>query len=337
MLARGVPALAILCGLLFACPTPSAAAPSARADGAVRLADPPPGASDQNPAFAPDGKRILFTRFEEGYNDGPAGLFLLDLDTGDVDRLTRRADRDDVNLPGSAWNAATGRIAFASDREDTDEVWTMTADGSDPIRVTHGTMGGPSIEPSFSPDGEWIVFEAHAPDAEEQGSIWKVRPDGNDLTQLTDGPGGGTDDRQPNWSPRGDQILFQRRDADEDNWDLFAMSPDGSDVEAVTEGPAGDTDASWSPDGESIIYSSDEGGLEEPSLFLISAAGGEPVRLTCAPGRSDGAASWSPDGSTVAFESYPGTDDRPADLWLISLPARAPAGELMPNAACSDD
>jgi TolB protein len=337
MLVHRVPALVLVALLPFAGVGPSAGAPAERPDGAVRVTDPPPGASDQNPAFAPDGARLLFTRFEEGYNDGPAGLFLLDPATGAVDRLTPRADRDDVNLPGAAWNAAADRIAFASDREETDEVWTIAADGGDPIRVTHGTMGGPSREPSFAPDGEWIVFEAHSPESEEQGSIWKARRDGTGLTRLTDGPGGGTDDRQPNWSPRGDRILFQRRAAGGDDWDLYVVAPDGHDVAAVTPGPAGDTDASWSPDGAWIVYSSDAGGSEEPSLFLVPGAGGEPARLTCAPGRSDGAPSWSPDGATIAFESYPGVDDRPAALWQIALPARAPAGGLQPNAACPAD
>jgi TolB protein len=330
--------IAVLAFLLVAAGKPSSAAlAQQRTDGAVRLIEAPSGASDQNPAFSPDGDRIIFTRFEEGYNDGPAGIFLLDLTSGDEDRLTRRADRDDVNLPGSSWNAASGRIAFASDREETDEVWTMDAEGDDPTRVTAGTMDGPSIEPSFSPDGEWVVFEAHSFANEEQGSIWKARSDGSDLTQLTDGPEEGTDDRQPNWSPQGDRIVFQRRLADEDNWDLYVMDPDGRDVEAVTSGPAGDTDASWSPDGQAIVYSSDAGELDEPSLFLVAVDGGEPVRLTCASGQYDGAPSWSPDGSTVAFESAPGVDDVPTSLWLIAAPARAPAAGLSPNASCVDD
>lgn len=137
-------------------------------------------------------------------------------------------------------------------------------------------------------------------------------------------------------APRGDRILFQRRLADEDDWDLYVMTPDGDDLEAVTSGPAGDTDASWSPDGESIVYSSDYGELETPSLFLISTAGGDPVRLTCATGQYDGAPSWSPDGATVAFESGLGDEDEPTTLWLIAVPARAPAAGLNPNAACPD-
>jgi len=129
-----------------------------RPDGAVRLTDPPHGASDQNPAFSPDGTYLLFTRFEKGYNEGPSAIYLLELATGNINLLTTAPDSDSVNLPGTSWNMASGRITFASDREDTDEIWTMAADGSNLYRVTHHTKPGYFIEPSFSPDGQWIEY-----------------------------------------------------------------------------------------------------------------------------------------------------------------------------------
>lgn len=53
-----------------------------RSDGAVRPTTPPAGASDQNPAYSPDGGRLVFTRFANGYNVGPAGLFTFTLPAG---------------------------------------------------------------------------------------------------------------------------------------------------------------------------------------------------------------------------------------------------------------
>ena len=72
----------------------------ARPDGAVRLTTPPGSASDQNPTFCPNGTQLVFTRFDEGYNDGPAGLFLLNVGNGAATRLTPAEDQDNVNLPG---------------------------------------------------------------------------------------------------------------------------------------------------------------------------------------------------------------------------------------------
>ncbi|MFQ6100359.1 MAG: TolB family protein [Anaerolineae bacterium] len=310
--------------------TPSIRVP-ARSDGATRLTTPPSDASDQNPAFSPNGTRLLFTRFENGYNVGPAGLFLLDLSTPSViTRLTPVEDQDNVNLPGAAWSGVNDRIVFASDRAEADDLWLAAPDGSDFRRIT--THPGPPcyIEPSWSPDGQWIVFEASQPGIGEDGrsgQIWKVRLDGSGLTQLTGssspqagGIEGGHDDRQPNWSPAGDRILFQRHVPGDDDWNLYTIAPDGSDLHQVTTAPSSDTDASWSPDGSRIVYSSDYGGLPVPNIFIISAWGGTPIRVTRDETHADGAPSWSPDGEWIAFESHQG-EDLPASLWRIAVPA----------------
>ena len=289
-----------------------------RSDGANQLTVPPPGVSDQNPAFSPDGQGILFTRFYNGYNVGPADIMLRDEENGDLEqRLITVEDSDNVNMPGAGWNAETGRIVFSSDREETDEIWTANWDGSEPARVTH-TLPNFALEPTFSPDGERIVFEVDndAPEEEQIGTIWTIRIDGSDLKQLT--PGTDYDDRQPNWSPTGERILFQRREPGSDNWDIYTIAPDGSDLRQVTTQPSEDTDASWSPDGQWIVYSSDHDDVEVANLFIISVTGGKPVRVTYNETGYDGAPSWSPDRAWIAFES--GNDEVPTALWMIAVP-----------------
>lgn len=291
-----------------------------RPDGAVQLTNPPSRYSDQNPAFSPDSTQLIFTRWENGYNEGPSGVYLYSLVGGDIELLTMAPDSDSVNLPGTSWNAETERIAFSSDREDIDEVWTMSQDGDDVFRVTHHDPPSHFYEPSFSPDGQWIVFEENfdSDDGDGSSSIWKIRADGTDLTPLVDDPD--FDDRQPMWALEGDRILFQRREPESDNWDIYTMDPDGDDVQQLTTDPASDTDAAWSPDGRWIVYSSDQGELDTPSLFIIHIDGGEPIQLTDDDERYDGAPSWSPDGDRIAFESHEGEDDVPTELWMIDVP-----------------
>lgn len=295
-----------------------------RPDGAVRLTTPPAGASDQNPAFAPDGSYILFTRFDNGYNNGPAGLFLLDVSTMTIARLTAWEDQDNVNMPGASWNPANHHIIFASDRLDAADLWRIDPDGTNFSRVTSHAGQDEYLEPTWSPDGQWIVFERSQAGASEDGrigQIWKVRADGTDLIQLSGN--GQSDDRQPNWSPAGDRIVFQRRTLPDGDWDIYTIAPDGSDLRNVTNSPnSSDTDATWSPDGTYIVYSSNFGRLSTPNIFIIAADGGAPMRVTRSATHEDSAPSWSPDGSRIAFESHIIADEQEgsAALWQINAP-----------------
>ncbi len=294
-----------------------------RADGATRIFFTNAPASTQNAAFSPDGGTILLTVFHQGYNNGPAGIFSVAV-TGAVARaVIDEADQDSVNLPGSCWNGLSNRIAFSSDRADKHEVWTMNPTGGALFRVTNHAGTNQYIEPTFSSNGQWLVFEDHPnlDDDNAQGSLWRVRCDGAGLTQLTDGPGGGTDDRQPNWSPAADRILFQRRSPAGEDWNLYLIDTNGVITRQVTTSTASDTDASWSPDGLWIAYSTDHGGLPVPNLFVISSTGGPPVRVTNNSTNDDAAPSWSPDGRWIAFESHKPGDTAPAALWRIAAPA----------------
>jgi uncharacterized protein (TIGR01370 family) len=281
-----------------------------RPDGAVRLTTPPTVASDQNPAFSPEGTQLVLTRFENGYNVGPAGVFLLNLNNSQVTRLTPVEDQDNVSLPGAAWNAVNNRIVFASDRADVDDLWRVAPDGTDLSRITTHSSPTTYIEPSWSPDGQWIVFELSESGTSEDGrvgQVWKVRADGSALTPLTNGP---HDDRQPNWSPAGDRVLFQRRSLPNGQWDIYTAASDGTNLQNVTNTPAADeTDASWSPGGSCIVYSTNQGELPVPNL------------LTFSEGHEDGAPSWSPDGQWIAFESHASqSEDSPSALWRIAAP-----------------
>lgn len=307
----------LVLALLFA--TGMATAES-RVDSAFRLTMPPGAASDQNPAFSPDGSRLVFSRFDNGYNEGPAGLFVLHVATGAVQPITPDEDQDNVNLPGSAWNRVTDRIVFASDRVEADDLWQMAPDGGALQRITSHSGADWCLEPSWSPDGEWIVFErsVSATTADGRiGEIWKVAADGSGVVVLS--ADSAWDDRQPNWSPVGNRIVFHRRPRDGDAWSLYSMHADGSDLQPLVDDPdSDDSDASWSPDGTMLVFSSNLGTDRAPVIAAAPVDGGAVTSVTCDPDSWDGAPSWSPDGSWVAFESHPG-DEEPAALWGIRL------------------
>ena len=311
--------LAALLGVVLAAAYTSPLA--VRRDAASALYAPAGPRSAQNPAYSPDGRRVLFTIFHNGYNIGPAGLYILDRISGEITILLDEPDQDSVNLPGTSWNGPRDLITFSSDRQDRHEVWTVNPRSGALFRITRDVDKGESIESSFSPDGEWIVFEvSKARDGSERfGALWKVRSDGTELSRLTGGSDAEWDDRQPNWSPRGDRIVFQRRPIGGDLWGLYTIGPNGGAVLPLLVSGFDHSDVAWSPDGRQIVFSSDHGGLANPQIFVISSEGGVPVRVTLDAGYSDSAPSWSPDGSRIAFESHL-TGASPASLWEIAAP-----------------
>jgi TolB protein len=278
--------------------------------------------SAQNPAYAPDGRTLLFTEFVDDYNNGDSGLWVL-APGGSPKRLLFVAGNDAVNLPGSAWNVKLDRIAFAGDFVTTDDIYTIAPNGTDLRRLTNAPAADQALEPSISPDGAWIAFELDFGDPDsnaEQSALYVMRSNGTGLRRLRGGPHTGRDDREPNWSPAGNRIVFQERvlPNDQNHWALVTIEPDGSHPVVLTNSSGSNTDASWSPDGKYVDYSGDDDGLlGNGNIYIVPASGGKPLRVTRT-SNEDGASSWSPDGY-IAFESHP-SDDAPSAIYRIRVP-----------------
>ncbi|MGD2087347.1 MAG: Ig-like domain-containing protein [Candidatus Aminicenantes bacterium] len=296
-----------------------------RSDGAFLVNISKTG-SLQNPAWSPDSKSLLFTRFRGGYNREPADLFIVALET-DVTRTLVSDGSGNISLPGSVWNPVTHKIVFASTRDPHDEIYFIDENGvsGDEIQVT-SRDNYVAYEPCFSPHGEWIAFESHVLDVEGNGIIYKCKSNGEKPYQML--TGANDDCRQPNWSPAGDRILYQKRSGGQ--WDIWVMNADGSNHEKITNGPGDKTDASFSPDGQWIVYSSDEGGEAFANLYIKPVNGGNSIKITHYDEGYDGAPSWSPGGDRIAFESYPGDPDDSSgtSIWIIDLQIQTPVISL---------
>src|SRR5437879_2373664 len=185
--------------------------------------------------------------------------------------------------------AASGQIAFVSDRDHYEEIYVMSSDGSGVSQLTNAHY---DHSPAWSPDGAKLAFvstrDGHA-------QIYLMNADGSGVVRLTNDPGR---DFYPHWSPDGTKIAFA---SDRDgNLEIYVMNVDGSSVTRLTNDPASDQQPAWSPDGARIAFVSDRDGNTE--LYVMDSDGSGVTRLTNAPDWDDEPA-WSP-GPRILFASH---------------------------------
>ena len=287
-----------------------------RDDKAVKL-DINLSGSLQNAAFSPDGKSIVFTRFRKGYNKPPSDLYIYNLETKALRELVSDGSSN-VNLPGESWNDSTYAIIFSSDRGPHDEIYSIAETGTpgDEKQITSRT-DSVGYEPTFSPNGQWIVFESHKMDQEGKGVITKYKTDGSSsymtLTAF------GRDCRQPNWSPTGNKILYQY--AVQGQWDIWGINPNGTGDSKITNFDGSKTDAVFTPDGQYIIFSMENEAINMANIFKSAVTGANAATQLTNYRGYDGAPSISPDGKTIIFESSSKEPDKSdgTSLWMLDL------------------
>lgn len=106
----------------------------------------------------------------------------------------------------------------------------------------------------------------------------------------------------PEFSPDGERLLYQR--SERRTTSIWTIRSDGTGRRRL--GPVLVTafDATWSPRGDTIAYAGVRRGDLRTRLYVVSAAGGKPRRIS---GQEilDGPA-WSPDGNWITFSNYEG-------------------------------
>ncbi|MFN2505139.1 MAG: TolB family protein, partial [Acidimicrobiales bacterium] len=164
-------------------------------------------------------------------------------------------------------------------------IYTMNADGSNPIRVTINTTS--ERNPAWTPDGTRIVFNSVR---EGDAEIFIINAAGGPETQLTNNE---TTDAHPVVSPDGSRVAFV---SGVTGFTIYTMNLDGTGALPLTAGLRPD----WSPDGETITFQS--GGASD-DVSIISASGTGQINLTGSSPSNDDSPAFSPDGTLIAFVS----------------------------------
>src|SRR5215211_357085 len=242
--------------------------------------------------------------------------------------ITASAEPAQAAFPGT-----NGKIAFVSDRDGDNDIYTIGFTGDNLKRLTNNSKN--DRFPAWSPDGRKIVFSSGLRGTAYSEDIFVMNADGSGPTRITDeGSISGTlegADTYPGFSPDGRKIVFVRADLNNPEGDLYKIRADGKNLTRLTRlGYDSPCCPTWSPDGSKIAYSVWDGYDNSIETMKPDGSSRSFFKYGFAP-------DWSPDGSQVVFSRYgeiykidaDGTDEQQLTTSVAydSYPAFSPDGD----------
>ncbi len=289
--------------------------------------------------WSPDGSSILFGRGGQ--------LMLMPARGGDAHAVTKHATS--VSTPSWSPDGATVYFVAADPatpeekarerrKDDLDafeehfkprQLWSIDVKSGAEKQLTAGNLSVASYR--LSTDGTRLVLErvpTTLVNDEHRGELWVMNADGSAARQITQND---VEEQQPELSPDGSQVLFISDTNDKFepyyNNDLFVMpTAGGAPKPALRSFPYAVDQASWSPDGRSILIVANMGVHSE--IFQLDVATGRATQLT--EGRHFIPPGWhivAPAGRMVFQLDEP---TRFGDAWTLPIP---PAGNTASLAA----
>lgn len=220
--------------------------------------------NDVTPAFAPDGKNLIFSSNRTGNNktlwriraDGPGGNTKITL-----------TQAEDFSPSVSADGKFIAYASFPPQAEDS-QIWTVPMDGNLVTQLREGES------PCVSPDSKRILFVRQDKLAKDR-EIWVMSVDGTEETQLTQNPDIADKSTppkpedviqniDPRWSPDGKWIVYASNEGRDSkgrrNFDIWMMAADGSKKTQLTTNGSLDDSPCWDRTGKYIYFRSNRGG-----------------------------------------------------------------------------
>ncbi|MCI0415048.1 M28 family peptidase, partial [bacterium] len=194
------------------------------------------------------------------------------------------------------------------------------------------TFGGENAEAYFSEDGTELIFQSTR-DGYPCDQIFRMNSDGSDVRKITNGKGRTT---CAYFYPDKKRILYSSTHQESPScpaapdrsrgyvwglypYDIYTADRDGTNVQVLSASPGYDAEATISPDGKQIVFTSDRDGDLE--LYAMDSNGKNVRRLTHSPGY-DGGAFFSADSKKIVWRARHLSDQQEQKDYKDLLQAR---------------
>jgi hypothetical protein len=195
---------------------------------------------DQQAAWSPDGRRLLFFARSSSFGpDRDGGIYVVNADGTGLRKLST-PNLGSISDPRPTWSPNGIRFLF---RGIGAFLYLGHIDSGE-----EGSLGVQGDSPAWSPKNDLISYS-------ERGHIRTATPAGTNVRELLPDLTGEERAVQPAFSPNGERIAFVLREGCCDQSPtLMTMKTDGTDVRAVPTTPFHAAWPAWSPDGTEIAF-----------------------------------------------------------------------------------
>jgi len=197
---------------------------------------PSASSGDFEPAWSPDGTKIAFASFREGY----LGIFVLNLADKVVTRLTDLSSAVQSRQP--AWSPDGNQIVYTVRRFSLFQIWTMSADGENQMQLFRNGGSFSDYLPAWSPDGAYLLFSESNTTITSPSSLMRFDIGGQNLPDMLDVPLPVVD---VDFSPSGEWIAYETSDTK--NQDIFIYNLLTKERLRLTTDEGVDFDPAWQP------------------------------------------------------------------------------------------
>ena len=200
-----------------------------------------PSYQDTLPSFSPDGSRLVFSRCSTPLE--ACAIYTIKTDGHGLTAITHFNQSVNTFDLGPKFAPDGTTIAFTSFNRGGVQgaVYLMNSHGANIRQITPSGLEG--FQQDWSPNGTALALSSNCC-SPLNSALWTVRPDGGGLQQLT--LPGTQHDFVPSYSPRGDQITFERDSADFRTHAVMTI-PAGGGTPTPIQSDAGDP--SWGSSG----------------------------------------------------------------------------------------